>query len=225
MLDGNPTELVRSEPFAWKLIDAAPDGVIVVEEGGRIVLANRVAEALFGYARGELLGVDVEELVPEQLRQAHVARRMEYGADPLSRPMGESRRLQGRCRDGTAIPVEVNLSPVFKDRSRIVIATIRRPRNVVGRDREERRGGGRDAAVDDRVVRRAHEIALLVHTTPGTTDPDPIVEKLDDIIRSITAAAFECRLQQAAWSEKSEPEATRDRAASGPVSSGSLGPR
>jgi PAS domain S-box-containing protein len=209
MLDRNATQPARNEAFAWKLIDAAPDGVIVVEDGGRIVLANRFAERLFGYARGELLSHTVEELVPEPLRQAHVAHRTEYGGDPLSRPMGGSRRLQGRRRDGTTIPVEINLSPVYKDRSRIVIATIRCAHNPVSSEHETGRSRRGDE-VDDRVVRRAHEIALLLRR-PGAIDRASIVDKLDDIIRSITTAAYQCRRDQAAHSDDSDPEATRPK--------------
>ena len=59
---------------AWALLDAAPDGIIVVDETGRILLLNRQTEDLFGYDRGELLGRSVDDLLPERLRQVHRAR-------------------------------------------------------------------------------------------------------------------------------------------------------
>ncbi len=75
-------EPARGETFAWALIDSAPDGVIVVQDGGRIVVANRRAEALFGYSHGELLGMSIEDLVPEPFRRHHIDHRSDYGVWP-----------------------------------------------------------------------------------------------------------------------------------------------
>ena len=72
---------------------------------------NPQVEALFGYAREELLEEPVEMLVPEPFRTAHVEHRSRYTKNPHTRPMGVGMELQGRRKDGTLFPIEVSLSP------------------------------------------------------------------------------------------------------------------
>jgi PAS domain S-box-containing protein len=100
------------EELYRRLIDAAPDAVIVVERGGRIVLANSQAERLFGYRRDELLGQHVEILIPERFRGSHVGHRGRFFAAPKLRPMGSGLDLYGRKRDGSEFPLEISLSPL-----------------------------------------------------------------------------------------------------------------
>src|SRR5215471_5792993 len=88
----------------WALVDAAPDGIVLVDETGRISLVNRQAEELFGYDRGELLGRPHEELLPERLREAHAAHRARYIDDPRTRPMGTGLVLYARRSDGREFP-------------------------------------------------------------------------------------------------------------------------
>ena len=66
---------------------------------------------MFGYARGELLKLNVEELVPEDLRQAHAEHRVRYAQKPKMRPMGIGLELNARRKDGSTFPVEIGLSP------------------------------------------------------------------------------------------------------------------
>ncbi len=94
------------------LLDAAPDAIIEVDQGGRILLLNRMTEKLFCYQRNELLGQPVELLIPEDLRPLHVHNRNTYHGRPLTRPMGGDLALQGRRKDGSCFPVEISLSPV-----------------------------------------------------------------------------------------------------------------
>src|ERR1700681_346706 len=71
------------------LLDAAPDAMLVVDDHGRIVLANHHTEQLFGYSGSELLGQKVEVLVPPRFRAKHPAQRAGYFArNPHVRPMG-----------------------------------------------------------------------------------------------------------------------------------------
>ena len=86
------------------VVDAAPDGIIVADEAGRILLANRRTEELFGYDRDALLGRDVEDLLPEQFRQVHRAHRTRYRAEPRTRVMGTGLTLFGRRVDGSGSP-------------------------------------------------------------------------------------------------------------------------
>src|SRR5437867_5290235 len=82
------TELKRAEERFHIAVEAAPSGMIMADEEGRIVLVNAHAERLFGYSREELIGQPVDMLVPERLRAKHLAFRSGYVHGPGARPMG-----------------------------------------------------------------------------------------------------------------------------------------
>ena len=95
-----------------ELLEAAPDAIIEVDKDGQIVLLNRVTEKMFGYSREELLGRNVDFLIPESLRSTHTAHRERYWSSPQTRAMGSGLRLEAERRDGSRFPVEISLSPV-----------------------------------------------------------------------------------------------------------------
>lgn len=92
------------------ILEAAPEAIIVVDSNGKIVLANGKAEALFNYDQAEILGETVELLIPDRFHEIHVQHRLGYLAEPRTRPMGERQRLVGRRKDGTEIPLKIDLS-------------------------------------------------------------------------------------------------------------------
>ena len=116
---GDDADLFRS------LFETAPDAMIVVERGGRIVLANPQAERLFGYAPGELAGHLVEVLLPEAARGGHVRHRDSYMDNPRVRPMGAGYELTGIRRSGETFPVEIGLSPIRNRDATLFAASIR----------------------------------------------------------------------------------------------------
>lgn len=118
--------VLRSSPtLAQGLLEAAPDGIIIVNESGTIVLVNAQTEKLFGYAREELMGQSIEILIPHQFKHQHVQNRDGYIASPQLRPMGIGRELSGLRKDGSLIPVEISLSPLQTDTGRMVVSIIR----------------------------------------------------------------------------------------------------
>jgi protein-histidine pros-kinase len=124
--DAAMRELVESiERRYAQLLDAAPDAIVIAGESGRIALVNVQTEALFGYARSELIGQPVEMLLPEAMRAAHVGHVAAYVAHPKLRPMGSGRELFGRHRDGTQFPIEVSLSPLRSEAGLTITAAIR----------------------------------------------------------------------------------------------------
>ena len=94
------------------LVESSPDGIIVTDVDGTILLVNRRTESMFGYSRSQLVGQSIEILVPEHLRGPHTAHRTRYRVEPQSRAMGSGLELRGRRRDGTEFPVEISLSPI-----------------------------------------------------------------------------------------------------------------
>jgi PAS domain S-box-containing protein len=108
-----------------KLLEAAPDAILEVNPDGQIMLLNEAAERIFGYSRGELLGQNVETLVPAAMRGGHSQHRDSYAHHPKTRPMGTGLELQGQRKDGSLFPVEISLSPNWIDGSLHVIASVR----------------------------------------------------------------------------------------------------
>ena len=116
----------RTEHRYRAVLSSAPDATIGVDASGRIELLNAQAEKLFGWEAAELLGEQIEVLVPEMDREQHVHDRAGYVADPQSRPMGAGLQLSARRRDGTTFPVEISLSAVREGPgSVLVLASVR----------------------------------------------------------------------------------------------------
>jgi anti-anti-sigma factor len=114
-----------NETVLRRLIDALADGIVLADEDGRIVLANRRAAAMFGYRHGELAGQLVESLVPASLRDVHRLDRAAYALKPVARPMADRARLVGLRKDGTTLPVTITLSPVPTASGHFVLAVVR----------------------------------------------------------------------------------------------------
>lgn len=93
-----------------EILQSMSEGIIMVEESGRIAIANPVAEQLFGYERNQLTGMMLENLLPERYRGRHLTFRREFNAHPEPRKMGVGRDLTALRRDGTEFPVEISLS-------------------------------------------------------------------------------------------------------------------
>jgi PAS domain S-box-containing protein len=116
---------IDTEATFRSLIEAAPDGIVIVGTAGAIVVANTQAHRMFGYEPGELPGQPVEVLVPARLRAPHVGHRATYQEKPITRPMGQGLDLVGRRKDGSEFPVEISLSPLESAAGRLVISIIR----------------------------------------------------------------------------------------------------
>lgn len=117
---------IEHEPLEWM-----PDAVLVSNRRGKIVYANRHAASLTGYRPKDLVGRNVEVLVPAGVRTRHVQHRRRFYARGVTRPMGTiDNDLRLRRKDGTTIPVEISLGPAGND----TVAVIR---DVTERQRME----------------------------------------------------------------------------------------
>ena len=117
--------LRESESRFRELFNNAPDGVIIVNSEGKIVLANTQAKVLFGYSQDEFVSMPVETLIPSRYSN-HAALRQGYMHNtPYIRPVDTERKLSARRKDGSEFPVAVVLSPVESDTCSQVMATVR----------------------------------------------------------------------------------------------------
>ena len=97
------------------VLDAAPIGFLLASSNGTIQHFNKYAERLFGFTKQELLNKNIEVLLPDHIRDAHVAMRNNYIDDAWPRMMGTGRELYAQRKDGSQFPVEIGLGPVDID--------------------------------------------------------------------------------------------------------------
>jgi two-component system, sensor histidine kinase len=140
-----PAELARDA------LEAAPDAMIIIDAGGIVRYANRQVSALFGYAHDEVIGQNVERLMPERFRSRHVGHREGYISNVRVRPMGVGLDLFGQRLNGEEFPIEISLSPI-QDGERVLVAAA--IRDVTDRKRVEA-----ELMVSRQVAEQAREAA------------------------------------------------------------------
>ena len=160
-----------------EFLEFAPDAVIGVDQTGEIKLVNSRTQAMFGYARDELIGDRVEMLVPEGVRAGHVGHRDRYFDAPRTRPMGAGLDLYARRKDGSEFPCEISLSTVATDNGMMALAAIR---DITDRRRDR----------DDlrRAVRRLQAATDVAIAVGGETDLDRVLEAIVERGRALVDA-------------------------------------
>jgi PAS domain S-box-containing protein len=185
---------MNDSELAAALLDASPDGLMLVENDGTISRANPSAAAIFG--REDLAGCSVDELVPEEHRPGHVRHRARYIAHPTIRPMGTGLRLFAQHADGTMFPVEISLSPVPIDGRMATIAAVRdvTDRQVAEshlallRDRERI---ARD--LHDMVIQRLFASGMSLQAVAKEAQSPIVAERIADTIDDLDATIRELR--------------------------------
>jgi PAS domain S-box-containing protein len=142
------------------LLESTPDGIVIANSTGRIVLANSQAEKLFGYGSGELRGQPIEVLLPRRLRGSHVGHRTSYFNQPRTRTMGAGLDLYGVRKDDIEFPVEISLSPIQTEEGTLVMSAIR---DITERRKAEQKFRGLLESAPDAIVivNREGEIVLV----------------------------------------------------------------
>jgi PAS domain S-box-containing protein len=181
-------------------VELAPDGVLIIDECGEIVYANRELQELSGY--DDLVGRSVEELVPDQVRSRHEGLRGGYLAAPSQRPMGAGLELSLRRADGSAVPVEISLSPLEHD-GRYVITAVRNITDRLEAQRRlttaheqlalvgERERIGRD--LHDVVLQHLYGMGLSLQAASTTAADTDLRRKLDEVVDDIDRIISEVR--------------------------------
>lgn len=118
------SEHKRMEERFRRVVESAPNAMVMINSSGSIEMVNAQAERLFAYSRSELLGQKVEILVPDRYRHGHPEKRSMFLHAPQSRPMGAGRDLYGRRKDGSEFPVEIGLNPIETDEGMMVLSSI-----------------------------------------------------------------------------------------------------
>lgn len=106
------------------VLDAAPVGFILVDSEGRIKHFNKHCEGQFGFTKKELLGKEIEVLLPGQFRDNHVALRNDFINEPWPCIMGTGRELYAQRKDGSQFPIEIGLGPVEIDGEMFITAVV-----------------------------------------------------------------------------------------------------
>lgn len=153
--------LRKSEERFRRVVEAAPNAMVMVSPAGRIEMVNTQAERVFGYDRSEMLGQHVEMLVPDRFRTRHPDQRIAFFADPRTRPMGAGRDLYALRKDGSEFPVEIGLNPIETEEGTMVLSAIvditeRKTAELALRERELRLRSILDTVADAIVLIDEH---------------------------------------------------------------------
>ena len=119
------TQRKQAEQQFRQLVEFAPDAMVIINNDREIATVNSQTETLFGYRREELIGQQVEVLMPERFREKHVGMVLSYLKEPSIQPMGQSVQLLALHKDGTEFQVEISLSPLASESGPFAISTIR----------------------------------------------------------------------------------------------------
>jgi len=181
------------------LLESLPDAILLANSGGRVVLANRQAHALFGYPQGAMRGLPLEQLMPQRFRGPHLQHRSEYMKQPAVRPMGTGRDLYGLRSDGMEFPVEISLSPITTEEGTLIMSAIRdnTERKRIERTLQEQNTElARASAAKDRFLAgMSHELRTPLNAIIGFTGtmlmklPGPINEEQEKHLRTVQSSA------------------------------------
>jgi PAS domain S-box-containing protein len=169
----------RSERNFRGLIDAAPDAILLIDGGGRILRVNDEAERMFGHSRNVLIGRDVEIIVPDRFLAAHRAGRERYGESQATRTIAGE--LMAKRADGTEFPVEIRISPLETQGTRSIVGIVR---DVTDRHRTEQL---RRRLVHD-LGERVKELTALHATGRLLNEPGTPTELLARVVALLPAA-------------------------------------
>ena len=173
------------------LLESMPDGILVANEAGLIVLANAQAERMFGYDSGELNGQAIEILLPSRLRAAHLRHRTRFTAQPRLRSMGAGLELHGVRKDGSEFPVEISLSPIATDEGTLVMSAVR---DIGDRKKAESKFRGLlESAPDAMVIVDQSGSIVLINSQTEKMFGYPRAELLGQPVEILVPARFRAR--------------------------------
>jgi PAS domain S-box-containing protein len=208
--DGRPTRLLgvsmditerkQAEELFELATEASPSGTVLVNDHGQIMLVNAHVEELFGYARDELIGKEVEILVPGRFAHSHASDRANFLAAPETRAMGAGRELFARRKDGSEFPVEIGWNPIETPHGLVVLANVVDISTRLAAEEEARRRReqiellGRVSLLGEMTASLAHELnqplaaivnnasAAMQYLEQGRLKPEQLQDILNDVV-------------------------------------------
>jgi PAS domain S-box-containing protein len=172
------TERKSAEEQFRLVLDATPNAMIMVDSAGVINFANASAATVFGYSLSQLIGCQIETLIPEGFRDRHPGEHKHFVSQPGSTANGVGRDLFGRRKDGTEFPVEARLNPIHTAEGLFVLASLidvtERKEAEVEHQRQnmELARAGRVALMGELAASLAHEVnnpvgAIVANASAG----------------------------------------------------------
>lgn len=187
-------------------MEAMPDGIVIVDDEGTILLVNREIERMLGHNRADLLGRNVDMLVPGELAAPHAAHRRGFVEASRRRAMGRGLDLHARRADGSTLPVEISLAPAEVGGEQVVIAAVRDVSATREADRELAEARQRVLLAEDheRIARDLHDTVIqrlfaaglslqsVLPVVPESAKAkiERILDDQDDAIRELRSAIF-----------------------------------
>ena len=159
-------------------VEASPNAIMFVDKRGQIVMVNSQMQKFFGYERSEMIGMQVDRLVPVAQQVGHEQHRNSYFADPQERPMGIGRDLFGLRKDGGEFPVEIGLTPISVDDDPMVMTTVV---DITGRKQAEDELRRMNAVLEQRVDERTESLKTTLRYTQSLYEVVKAVISFDDL--------------------------------------------
>jgi PAS domain S-box-containing protein len=116
---------LNSNEIYKAIFDAGPDAMLIVDDSGKIIIVNHRTEQLFGYEGNEMIGKEIELLIPERFKREHVKDRAHYAQQPTSMQLGKNRKISGRKKDGSEFIAEITVSPVNINGKSFIASSVR----------------------------------------------------------------------------------------------------
>jgi len=181
---GVVASVTHPEELGFELFELLPDAIIVADRRGVIRYANRQASQMFGQEPRSLVSCPVEALLPEHLRERHIAHRAKYNVEPRMRPVGTGLDLVARRADGTTFPVDIMLNPLSHLAEPMVLAVVR---DMTERQAAENQRQLLMREIDHRAKNILSVIQAIAHQTEASSHQEFIV-RFDERIQSLSAS-------------------------------------
>ncbi|WP_168160072.1 sensor histidine kinase [Steroidobacter denitrificans] len=183
-----------SEILMRSILEAAPDAMLIVDAAGCIVLANDMAERQFGYSRTELIGCNIERLIPEESPHRHAGYSETFAAGHGEAITRQGRELQAWRRDGSRFDVEIAFSPVMLPERNLVVAAVRDI--TLRRQTEQRLRESLEEKelllkeIHHRVKNNLQVVASMLALQAAKTDEPAVQEPLEDCRQRVMSMAL-----------------------------------
>ena len=183
-------ERIESEERIRSVLNHVLDGIIAIDEQGRIEAFNAAAENLFGYKAQEVIGQNVKVLMPEPFHGEHDGYLANYRRTGQAKIIGIGREVVGRRKDGSTFPMDLAVSTFELDRKRHFTGIVR---DITERKQAEEALKSADRRKDEFLATLAHELrnplaplrnSLQLMRIPGT-DPAAAQQALDTMERQV----------------------------------------